>query len=283
MTTKDSRQTASATTSNRPSPDGPLVHRSPGGHKRDDAHGMHTAEEGSGDQVRIDTHANRVARSLLSDPELSFAAEVLEDIEKVRIANENRLRQLTRPTDEEDKDGERRGLGLPTDHPSVVRMTKIVNELNDIEDGAIANLRQAMKSHPLGKWVKGTTGVGEKQCARLLAAIGDPYWNAAENRPRRGPAELWAYCGYVPGQKRQKGVKSNWSSQAKMRAFLIAESCIKVRTSPYRSVYDARRGHTATTNPEWTLGHSHNDALRVVAKEVLKDLWREAKRLHGGK
>jgi hypothetical protein len=31
-----------------------------------------------------------------------------------------------------------------------------------------------MRAHPLGPWVKRTTGVGEKTGARLLAAIGDP-------------------------------------------------------------------------------------------------------------
>jgi hypothetical protein len=49
--------------------------------------------------------------------------------------------------------------------------------------------------------------------------------------------------------------------------------------SPYRIIYDKRRDHTEVTHPEWTLGHSHNDALRVVGKEILKDLWVEAKRV----
>jgi len=52
--------------------------------------------------------------------------------------------------------------------------------------------------------------------------------------------------------------------------------------SPYRVVYDTRRAHTAVTHPEWTDGHSHNDALRIAAKEVLKDLWRAARDYHHG-
>lgn len=44
----------------------------------------------------------------------------------------------------------------------------------------------------------------------------------------------------------------------------------------YRHVYEERRAHTAQTHPEWTPGHSHNDALRVVGKEILRDLWRAA-------
>jgi hypothetical protein len=129
-----------------------------------------------------------------------------------------------------------------------------------------------MRKHPLGPWVKATIGIGETQAARLLASIGDP-------ATRANPAQLWAYCGYAPGQKRTKGVKSNWNTKAKSRAYLIAESCIKQSRSPYRPVYDARRQHTAGTHPDWTAGHSHNDALRYVAKRVLRDLWAESRKV----
>jgi hypothetical protein len=44
----------------------------------------------------------------------------------------------------------------------------------------------------------------------------------------------------------------------------------------YRYLYEARRAHTAGTHPEWTLGHSHNDALRIVGKRILADLWEAA-------
>jgi hypothetical protein len=41
----------------------------------------------------------------------------------------------------------------------------------------------------------------------------------------------------------------------------------------YRSVYETRRAHTGETQPDWTAGHSHNDALRIVGKHILADLW----------
>lgn len=88
-------------------------------------------------------------------------------------------------------------------------------------------------------------------------------------------------AGVAP--KRRKGQRANWSTDAGMRAHLIAESCIKqMDRSPYRATYDARRARTDETHPEWTAGHSHNDALRVTAKAILRDLWREAKRIHEG-
>jgi hypothetical protein len=61
-----------------------------------------------------------------------------------------------------------------------------------------------------------------------------------------------------------------------MRAFLIAESCIKQRTSPYRADYDRARASWA--DKDTSDGHKHNHALRVVAKAVLRDMFIEARR-----
>lgn len=268
----------------------------------------------------------------LADPLLALAADVLDDLEKVRIANENRLRQLTR--DVEDKDGEERGFGLTADHPDVARLSALVDLLAQAEHQATLNLQRSMRKHPLGPWLKATPGVGEKQGGRLLAAIGDPYWNDLHGRPRT-VSELWAYTGYhvLPaGQpscdtqraaasgsktghpdhfvddaqtvvvgvaaKRARGQRANWSATAKMRAYLVAESCIKARRSPFRAVYDAGReryadavhavpcvrcgpkGKPAEAGSPLSAGHQHARALRLVAKEVLKELWREAKRIH---
>lgn len=299
-----------------------------------------------------------VEQSLL-DPALCLAADVLDDIERVRIANENRVRQMTRSV--EDADGEERGFGLDPSHPDVTRLVQMVEALSTLEHQATLELQRRLRRHPLGAWVKTTRGVGEKQGARLLAAIGDPYINSAKGQPRTVSA-LWAYCGLhvLPGghgagdthlssatkeqyrdtdhssyddqiwyvgvaAKRKKGERANWSTKAKMRAYLIAESCIKqldkdcrnghvpsatrgtgavpaqdpqdradpagadaqrnlvaqpCGCSPYRVAYDQRRAHTVVTHPEWTDGHSHNDALRVASKAILRDLWRAARDWH---
>lgn len=268
----------------------------------------------------------------LADPLLALAADVLDDLERVRIANENRLRQLTR--DQADSDGLERGFGLDESHPDVARLAALVAMLAEAEHKATLNLQRLMRRHPLGPWVSATVGIGEKQGARLIAAIGDPYWNDLHQRPRT-VSELWAYCGYHvipagvhaapgahassaaggelngsgPGQaspdtqdrhagvapKRQRGQRANWSAAAKMRAYLVAESCIKQSRSPYRPVYDQARAkyadavHAAAcvrcgpkNNPAepgspLSEGHKHARALRAVAKEILRDLWREAR------
>lgn len=298
------------------------------------ASSMAVTPGGAGRDPVAVTAASPGSPSLL-DPALALAAEVLDDVEKVKNANANRLRILT--ATEPDEDGVMRGFGLDESHPDVARLAAMVAVLEQLNKDATRNLERHMRRHPLHGWSKSIRGVGDKQIARLLAAVGDPYWNFRDDKPRTVSA-LWAYCGLHvlpasqtnlddrlvragrdsaggdPGQeradahgsaagvaaRRQKGVKANWSTVAKTRAYLIAESCLKqlvkpchnpgdgvavhvegCACSPLRVVYDRRKSHTSTTRPEWTDGHRHADALRVVSKELLKDLWRAARELHG--
>lgn len=280
--------------------------RAPAGIKTDD-----------GGRVTPDAHPNRApVVSLLDDPILALAADTLDDLERVKIASQNRLRSLT--CDTPDADGVLRGSAMPLAHPEVARLAALVQMVEAAEHQAVLNLQRAMRSHPLGPWVKAQRGIGEKQAARLLAKIGDPCVNATAGTYRT-VSQLWAYCGLHvvaggdPGQsnadthtrpagvaaRRQKGQKANWSTDAKTRAWLIVQSCMKqldascktdtgiaehvegCGCSPYRVVIDQRRQRTAMTHPEWTPGHSLNDAMRVASKRLLRDLWREARRCHG--
>lgn len=322
-----------------------------------DAHGTHAGDAAAQPAAR--PQPSPMVRSLLADPLLALAADVLDDLEKVRIANENRYRQLTRTGP--DADGEERGFGLDQSHPDVARLAALVAMLTAAEHQAELNLARRMRAHPLGPWVKATAGIGEKQGARLLAAIGDPYIRpeltradgATEPSRPRLVSELWAFCGYhvirtpVSGQimpdthgvsaadgsasgqggfgtqnqsagngtgqavtgthvrfagvaaRRKRGEHANWSATAKMRAHLIAVSCMKNLGSPYRPVYDTARakhagavhqvpcprcgpaGKPAEPGSPLSDGHKHARALRAVAKEILRDLWREARRIHG--
>jgi hypothetical protein len=223
-------------------------------------------------------------RKTLFDPSLALAADILDDTEKVWVANVNRLRILTTPHDQADADGEYRGFGLDDNHPGVARLADMVATLETLTKDATKHLEKVMRRHPLGPWQRDPArkGVGEKQLARLLAAIGDPYWNTLHNRPRT-VSELHAYCGYhvLPAShcyidahmahagrgsagggdtsqegdetqpevagvapRRQRGHKSNWSETARKRAWLIAESIVKAG-GPYRDIYDTTKGKYA--------------------------------------
>lgn len=331
----------------------PVTH-SPDGHCLRDNQGAFTVGGQTPPAEANEIATPRATALRLADPLLALLADALDDLERTRIANENRLRQLTRA--EADSDGELRGFGYDLDEPAVARLAGIVAGIAKLEHEATLNLQRAMRHHPLGGWVKVTVGVGEKQAARLLAAIGDPYWNTLHDRPRT-VSELWAYCGLHtlpvashalhesqgglagdgsqtrpdqstigtrssrvgatdrgdPDQSihdahsavvkvaptRARGQRINWSTAAKMRVFLIAESCMKNRNSPYRAVYDDGRakyvdavhqtacrrcgpsGKPAEAGTALSAGHQHMRAMRLVMKEVLKDLWKAAREIHG--
>lgn len=136
----------------------------------------------------------------IEDPLLAMTAETLLDFERVRIAAQNRLRQLTRS--EADVDGRERGFGLTAEHPTVMATQKLVDGMVAVEHQAELHLAKLMRDHPLGPWMKAQPGIGMKQGARLLASIGDPYIRPDRRRDGvivparpRTVSELWAYCG----------------------------------------------------------------------------------------
>lgn len=255
----------------------------------------------------------------LADPTLALAADVLDDLEKVRIANNNRLSILTRT--EDDEDGVLRGLGLDERHPDVANLAALVGMLEEAEKSATKNLTKILRRHPLHPWISVQRGAGDKQVARLLAAIGDPYLNLQTLQPR-SVSQLWSYCGHGdPLRKKTKGMTQEQafalgSPVAKKRVWGIAQSMVKAGVrktegaplafdpdtregiSEWGNVYINRRAETMTRvhtvacvrcgpsgkpaqpGTPWGGNHQVADALRIVGKEFLRDLWVEAKRLH---
>lgn len=293
---------------------------SPTGQRSDDAQpspacGGHTTTGTGATVVAIPKEDAPRPRGFLRDPVLGVLADVLDDLEGIRIANTNRVRILTR--NEADGDGEERGHGLTEDHPEVAKLILTVKAMEQLEHDATLNLQRAMRKHPLGQFVKRTAGLGEKQAARLIATIGDPAWNDLHNRPRT-VSELWAYCGFhvvhagghrsngdqiltAPGvaPKRTRGQKSNWSEDARKRTWLIATSCMKQPSgNEYRDVYERARakyadathpadcvrcgptGKPALTGSPLSAGHQHARALRLVSKAILRNLWIQSRDLH---
>lgn len=212
---------------------------------------------------------------------LTIAADQVDDVERLRIASENRLRALTEAV-------EIPSAGIVIDKagkgtPEATALEAQVEALRGAEMVAVRELRRSMRAHPLGEWCKEVHGVGEKSLARLLGVIGDP---ANRFDPETGEivprtvSQLRSYCGYgdAAAQRRKRGVQSNWNAEARKRLYVIAECLMKQRQSPYRVVYDDAREKYADV--DITDGHAHNRALRAVSKAFLKDLWLEARRVN---
>jgi hypothetical protein len=229
-------------------------------------------------QVTLEPQTDHACGGFLRDPVLGVLADVLDDLEKVRIANANRVRILTR--NEADGDGEERGHGLTEQHPQVKALILTVKALEAAEHDAVLNLQRSMRKHPLAAFQKRHKGIGEKQLARLLAVIGDPYFNDLHQRPRT-VSELWAYAGFHVihtssghptfgthpdhaagtqphsrsrttteahnndaagvAPKRTRGQRSNWSEDARKRVWVIASAMPKFPGGQYEQTYrDAR-------------------------------------------
>jgi hypothetical protein len=258
---------------------------------------------------------------ILADDTLGICADVVQDLEDVRKANENRLRTLTAPRDQH-------GHGMSILHPDVKRLSDIVAAISAAEHQAVLNLQRVMRKHPLGPFVKSSKGVGEKQAARLLASINDPYWNDLHNRPRK-LRELYRFCGMDVvntsahmtadsqngcgagvAPSKQRGEKVHWSPDARMRLWLVANQCVKEPGTSwpdgpkpkwrYREVYEQGRtkyadaihttdckrcgpkGKPALEGSPLSAAHQHARAIRLICKAILRDLWEESKRIHEG-
>lgn len=231
---------------------------------------------------------------------LALTAEFLSDLERVRIANDNRIRALRDDL----------GAGNEREAQTSIHLAEVFAAA---EHAVELDLKRILRQTDLGAFVQQTVGLGEKQVARLLGAIGHPRWrydNKTDEWHPRTVGQLRSYCGYdvvpaggqatpdaqgirAPGiaPTRRRGQQAAYNTEARTRAFLIAESCVKQRHSPYRKVYDDGRakyaeavhkidcvrcgpsGHPAKVGSPLSDGHKHARALRLVAKTVLKDLW----------
>jgi len=204
-----------------------------------------------------------------ADADLYLAAQFLDSVEQVRIATENRVR-----------DRERRGLTTR----ERLRWERDLGAMRALERTAILDLTRMLAAHPLGPWVQGVHGIGEKSCARFLATVGNPVWNGAEGRPRRGPGELFAYLGQDvrngKAPRRQRGVASNWNGQARARLKIITDAIVTQPDSPFHERYRRAKAYYVERDGETERPIVVDArARRIAAKEFLKALFNEALRL----
>lgn len=271
------------------------------GHGMSDAHYRAAPAGQSSEPARYPTNTQlRIAGSELIS--LNLAADVVDDMETVRIANGNRLSAIERMylaaanTPEEKAEAQ---LAFKMD-PDAIRLAAIIEAIHTVEKLAIRNLEKSVRDHPLYPWIKAQKGIGDKTAARLLAVIGDPY--VGKNGPRT-VSQLWAYCGHGdPARRKAKGMTQAdlfalGNPLAKKRVWLIATTILKAQ-GPLSAVYYDRKaategrehaieckrcgpsGKPAQPGSPWSDAHRHADALRVLGKAVLRELWTESKKLH---
>ena len=140
------------------------------------------------------------------------------------------------------------------------------------------------KALPIAHEAERIKGMSTETLAKIVAELGD--LSAYE----KGVAGVWKRAGLavIHGERQRK--KSNadeaemhgYSPQRRSTFWNIAESLLKAQgkdenAGPYRQVYDARKAFELANG--LSKGHAHNRAMRYMTKRLLKDLWREWKRV----
>ena len=143
-------------------------------------------------------------------------------------------------------------------------------------------MRCAAHALPVYSWAKKVRGLGDLGLAVIVAEAGDltryPHvrmlWKRLGLAPYDGKAfsqwrtkgglsaDEWTAAGYAPRRR------------AEIHA-CVGEPLLKLQgnAGPYRLVYDQRREATAITHPDWSKAHSHGDAMRIMTKALIADLW----------
>jgi hypothetical protein len=162
------------------------------------------------------------------------------------------------------------------------------------------DMEELARQLPVASWVESIRGFGLLGLATIIAETGDlsNYSNVAK---------VWKRLGYAPYNgkagstwKREKWrnapalTKEEWIANpfSGRRYALIHTISVWLKNKQwigaaktddgvgkpdgkYGEVYAKRRACTAETYPDWSKQHAHMDALRVMMKSVLKDLWCE--------
>lgn len=144
-------------------------------------------------------------------------------------------------------------------------------------------MEKLARTLPACAFVKGVKGFGDLGFAVLIGEAGD-LGNYAKVDGLRARVGLAPYEGKALSNWRRKGglTQEEWSylhykPQRRAEVFAVIEDPLfrhqAASRGPYYAVYLARRARTAVTHPEWSAGHSHADAKRVMVQKLVSDLW----------
>ncbi|MFQ5405762.1 MAG: hypothetical protein ACE5DI_01240 [Candidatus Micrarchaeia archaeon] len=211
--------------------------------------------------------------------------DTYEDMQKVRLAEMNRARQLLYrrledlgyAVEEKKLEGEKAFGEKVSDKVLKPALEKAIKEgklseqevelieenskygkkFKALEAEIQKRFSPRISTHPVYvNYLSKFKGVGVLTSARLICFLGDCYNGGNEEHEKdRFPtvSKLWAYAGYSVddgrAQRRKKGQKSNWNNRLKTLGFLIGDSFIKQR-SKYREIYDAERKRLRELHPE---------------------------------
>jgi hypothetical protein len=167
-------------------------------------------------------------------------------------------------------------------------------------------MREGANDLPVYPWIDNVHGVGALGLATIVAEADGPLtkygtvsrlwkrlgynvydgyagstWRREKWRPRTLEKEEWTDVCFSPVRYAMMKQLSIWLRNAQWIGAKKTGTGTGKPDGHYGTVYAMRRAHTAITHPDWTPGHAQSDALRVMFKEFLKDLWKEWRKAAG--
>lgn len=190
------------------------------------------------------------------DNDLRALVDFRTQIQKQRIAINNRLDALARETDN-------------AEASTSALWERWFDELKDIEGRIDYDIQDNTDDHPIIALMCEVKGVGKLLAAQAVAHID------IERAPH--VSSLWRYAGYgvnADGERDrlQKGQKAPYNKGLKTICWKIATSFMRAN-SPYREIYDKAKERYERERPDWTKLHIHNAATRKMIKIWLQHLW----------
>jgi hypothetical protein len=188
------------------------------------------------------------ATSTLSDREARFLVDLYYNLQDNRIRAAGQIRSMNQGTGEPHK-----------------TLDWFMSQSERLEEQAKKALHAYGKSHPVGRWMLGITGLGPVITAGLLAHISMEPWKCAMTFKEgekhcnpsspHGPAcrthrietagHIWIFAGIDPAVgKWEKGKKRPWNAKLKSLTWKLGESFVKtcnLNSSFYGPIYANRK------------------------------------------
>lgn len=178
----------------------------------------------------------------------------------------------------------------------------------DHESAIVKEMEKLAKQLPVYSWVEGVRGFGARALAVLVGEAGDisnyPHprmlykrlglmpvdglamsnWRFPNRRHRELSKDEWINAGYKPRRRAEiHALIAEPMSKLQLSAAAKTDTEYGSPRGPYGAAYIARREKTKISHPDWTKGHSRDDALRIMTKQLVSDLWSEWRREHSSR
>lgn len=154
--------------------------------------------------------------------ELRWLTDVYMQVQKLRVANNNRVQAAK--------------TGMDDNYPDPF-VASLVERLEELEHDMYRQMGKAMKEHPTWHWLAQVKGIGPTLGTKIVGLIGDISKFDTISK-------LWSFAGYGlkdgKAQRPQKGQKLPYNRRLKTALYLAGDSFIKSR-SPFRKIYDTSK------------------------------------------